>query len=147
MSHSVSADWRPGGPGSGTIHSGDVDDIIDGLRRCAIATGIDGDRFLLGAARPMPTTTVLRAIADHLGVAFAPRIVPPAPFRAYVALGNLVYRYSRLSLPHHFTAEFYSARIALDIGHARRQLGYSPGFDMSESIGRTVAWLCDHGLV
>lgn len=134
-------------PGNGTIHSGDVDDIIDGLRRCARTTGLSGNRFLLGAAAPMPTTTLLRAIADHLGVAFAPRIVPAAPFRAYVALGNVAYRYTRLSLPHHFTAEFYSARIALDIGHARRRLGYSPRFDMPESIGRTVAWLRDHALV
>lgn len=134
-------------PAGGTIHSGDVDDIVDGLRRCARTPGIGGECFLLGASAPIGLRTVLQTIADHLGVGFAPRVVPSAPFRAYVAFGNLVFRYTRRSLPHHFTAEFYSARIALDIGKARRELGFSPRFESSESVGRTVAWLRDQGLV
>jgi nucleoside-diphosphate-sugar epimerase len=128
-------------PKGGSIHSGDVEDIVDGLRRCAVAPGICGERFLLGAPEPMPTVTVLQTIARHLDVPFAPTILPAAPFLAYVALGNRVYRALRISLPHHFTAEFYSARVALDIDRARRRLGYSPRFDMSTSIERTVAWL------
>jgi len=134
-------------PAGGSIHSGDVDDVAEGLCRCAVGLGASGGRFLLAAAEPMTTMTVLESIAKHLDVSFEPRIVPAAPFRAYVALGNLVYRFSRLSLPHHFTAEFYSARIALDIGHARRRLGFCPRFDMAESIGRTVTWLRQESLI
>jgi nucleoside-diphosphate-sugar epimerase len=134
-------------PAQGTLHSGDVDDVVDGLRLCALTSGIAGRRFLLGAATPMATTAVLRTIAEQLGVRFAPRILPAGPYRAYVRLGNFVYRTARLELPHHFTADFYSARIAYDIERARQQLGYSPRYEMSESIGRTVSWLRERGLV
>jgi nucleoside-diphosphate-sugar epimerase len=134
-------------PAHGTFHSGDVDDVVDGLKLCAKTSGIAGRRFLLGAPAPMGTIAVLRAIADQLGVPFAPRIVPATPYRAYVRLGNLVYRATRLELPHHFTAEFHSARVAYDIERARRQLGYSPRYEMSESIARTVSWLREQGLV
>lgn len=134
-------------PGDGSIHSGDVDDIIDGLRRCASCPGIGGERFLLAGPSPARLTEVLGAIADCLGVAFEPRILPGGPLRAYVVLGNLVFRHTRLSLPHHFTAEFFSSRFALDVGKARQVLGYSPRFGMPESIARTVAWLRHRDLV
>jgi nucleoside-diphosphate-sugar epimerase len=134
-------------PADGSIHSGDVDDVVDGLRLCARTAGIAGRRFLLGAPAPMGTIAVLRTIAEQLGVPFAPRIVSASPYRAYVGLGNLVYRATRLELPHHFTADFYSARITYDTSRAREQLGYSPRYEMSESIARTVSWLRDQGLV
>jgi nucleoside-diphosphate-sugar epimerase len=129
------------------LHSGDVDDVVDGLRLCARASGIAGRRFLLGAPAPMGTIAVLRTIAEQLGVPFAPRIVSAWPYHAYVRLGNLVYRATRLELPHHFTADFHSARIAYDIDRARQQLGYSPRYEMSKSIARTVSWLREQGLV
>jgi nucleoside-diphosphate-sugar epimerase len=134
-------------PGGGTIHSGDVDDVVDGLCLCGSRPGIGGERFLLGGPAPSRITDVLGVLADRLGVPFEPIIVPSAPVRAYVALGNAVFRSTRLSLPHHFTAEFFSARVALDLGKARRELGYTPRFGMPESMTRTVSSLCERGLL
>lgn len=134
-------------PRGGSMHSADVNDIVDGLRLCASANGIGGERFLLGAASPIPTVEVLRMIAEELRVPFSPRIVTAAPFRGYVALGNVVHRWTRLSLPHHFTAELYSATVVLDIGKARRTLGYTPRFEPPDSIRRTVDWLRAERLV
>lgn len=48
-----------------------------------------------------------------------------------------------LALPHHFTADFYSAPIAHDIERARQQLGYSSRYEIPESIGRTVSLGCE----
>jgi nucleoside-diphosphate-sugar epimerase len=95
----------------------------------------------------MPTLAFLHAVARHLGVPFAPRLVPAAPFRAWVALGDGVYRWTRLALPYHYTAEFYSARIAYDTARARRELGWVPRYEIPESIARTVSWLREKGLV
>jgi nucleoside-diphosphate-sugar epimerase len=134
-------------PNDGTIHSGDVDDIIDGLRRCGACPEVGGERFLLAGPGPTRITDVLRAIADCLGVAFEPRSVPGAPFRAYVVAGNALFRSTRLSLPYHFTAEFFAARVSLDLDKARRELGYHPRFDMPQSVDRTVTWLRGQGLV
>jgi nucleoside-diphosphate-sugar epimerase len=39
------------------------------------------------------------------------------------------------------------ARFAFDLGRARLELGYSPRFEMAESVGRTVSWLRENGLV
>lgn len=134
-------------PDGGSVHSADVDDIVHALRCGAATPGIAGRRFLIGAPSPIPTAALLRTIADHLGVPFSPRIVPAAPLRSYVALNDRVYRWTRRELPCHFTAEFYSARVAFDLTRARRELGYSPRFELSESIGRTVSSLHEIGLV
>lgn len=134
-------------PGDGTIHSGDVDDVIDGLRLCASHPGIAGELFILGGPAPARLVEVLGSIADCLDVPFAPWIMPGAPLRGYVRLGNMVFRLTRISLPHHFTAEFYSARMALDVGKARRELRYRPRFEVRESVERTVTWLRAEGLV
>jgi len=134
-------------PQGGSVHAGDVDDLVDGLRRCAATPGIAGRRYLLGAPAPIAVEKLLRTVAQCLGVPFAPRMVPAAPYRSYVALGNLVYRWTRVSLPHHYTAEFYSGRIAYDTTRARSELGWAPRIETSESVGRTVSWLREQGLV
>lgn len=134
-------------PGDGTMHSGDVDDVIDGLCLCARRPGIAGERFILGGPRPERFVEILASIAEVLDVPFAPRTIPGGPLRAYVRLGNLVFRLTHLSLPHHFTAEVFSARSALCLEKARRELGYCPRFEMRESVERTVAWLRAQGLV
>lgn len=134
-------------PEGGSVHSADVDDIVHALRCGAAMRGVAGRRFLIAAPSPIPTAALLRTIADHLGVPFSPRIVPAAPFRSYVALGDRVYRWTHRQLPYHFTAEFYSARVAFDVSRARRELGYSPRFELSESVGRTVSSLRAIGLV
>jgi nucleoside-diphosphate-sugar epimerase len=134
-------------PADGSVHSADVDDVVDGLKLCASTPGIGGRRFLLGATNPMATIALLRTIAEQLAAPFAPRIVPAGPYRAYVRLANLAYRTMRLELPHHFTADFYSARIAYDIERARKLLGYSPRYEMLESMVRTVSWLRERRLV
>jgi dihydroflavonol-4-reductase len=134
-------------PEGGTFHSGDVDDIVDALKRCAQAPGIAGRRFVLSAVDPVPTVALLRTFADCLGVPFAPRIVPAAPYRAYVALGNFLFRSMGVSLPYHYTAEFYSARLAFDVTRARRELGWTPGIPLLESARRTAIWLREMRLV
>ena len=134
-------------PAGGSVHSTDVDDVVDALRRCAVVPGIAGRRFLLGAADPIATKALLRLVAEHLGVSFAPRIVSVAPFKAWVGLGNLVYRTTGLELPYHYTAEFYSARVAYDTARASRELAWAPRFELPVSVGRTVSWLRENGLV
>jgi nucleoside-diphosphate-sugar epimerase len=134
-------------PGDGTIHSADVDDVVDGLRLCATSPGVGGERILLGGPGPNRIVDVLRAMADSLGVPFEPRTVPGAPLRAYLAAGNALFRATRRSLPHHYTAELFSAQVGLDLSKARASLGYHPRYEMPESVDRTVGWLRSQGLV
>jgi nucleoside-diphosphate-sugar epimerase len=134
-------------PEGGSVHSADVDDVVDALMRCAATPGIGGRRYLLGAASPIQTAELLGRIADQLGVRFAPRIVAAAPFRTWVAVGDFIYRWTRRELPYHFTAEFYSARVQYDIARARRELGWAPRFEPPLSVARTVSWLREEGLV
>ncbi len=134
-------------PRGGSVHSGDVDDLVDALRLCAATPGIAGRRYLLGAPAPMPVERLLRKVAECLGVPFAPRIVSSVPYRSYVALGNLVFRWTRIGLPYHYTAEFYSGLIAYDTARARSELGWTPRIETSESVARTVSWLREQKLV
>ena len=132
-------------PRGSAIHSGDVDDVIEGVRLAAVTEGIAGERFLLGAERPERLASVFGAIATALGTEYRPRVVPAAPYRAYTALGDRCFRAFGVELPHHYTCEFLSTPFSLDIGRARSRLGFAPRFGILQSVERTVAWLAERG--
>ncbi len=134
-------------PPGGTLHSADVDDVVAGLRLCLTTPDVGGQTFMLAAARPMPIIDMYRAIAQDLGVAFEPRIVSPAPFRAYAALGDAFFRLTHRQLPHHYTAGFLATAFAIDIGRARTRLGYDPRYTLRKSIARTATWLREEGRI
>jgi nucleoside-diphosphate-sugar epimerase len=132
-------------PRGGTLHSGDVDDVVEGLRLAAVTEGVAGERFLLGAERPESIASVFSAIATSLGTEYRPRLVPAAPFLAYTALGDRCFRAFGVELPHHYTCEFLSTPFSLDIGRARTRLGFAPRFGILQSVERTVDWLVERG--
>ncbi|NNF11894.1 MAG: NAD-dependent epimerase/dehydratase family protein [Gemmatimonadetes bacterium] len=143
----LAAGWYRVVPDGGTIQPADVADLIDGMMLCASRPGIAGELFVLGGPSEVSLFEVLGTLAECLGVPFAPRIVPGALLRAYVRLGNVAFDLTRLSLPHHFTAEFLSVARPVDWAKAERELGFRPRFAMPQSMARTVEWLRDQDLV
>ena len=134
-------------PRGGVTHPCDVADILDGLQLAADVPGIEGECFVLASAEPMPVRVLYTEVAEALGVPFSPRELPAAPFLAYLALANIAYRATGLTLPHGFTCETLAARISYDIGKARRVLGFSPRVSLGESVARTVRWLTERRLL
>jgi len=134
-------------PRGGTLHSGDVDDVVEGLRLAAVTEGVAGERFLLGAEQPESLANVFRRMAASLGKEYRPRLLPAAPFLAYTRLGNLCFRVFGAELPHHYTCDLLSSPFSLDIARARTRLGFDPRFSILESVERTVEWLVEQGLL
>ena len=92
-----------------------VDDLVDGLVRCALVPGAHGEAFNLGTG----VETTVRAMADavlrHTGSSSAIEFAP------------------RRSWDH-------SLRRQANIDKARRVLGLAPSVAFEEGIARTVAW-------
>jgi nucleoside-diphosphate-sugar epimerase len=134
-------------PRGGVAHPGDVADIVEGLMGCAEVPNIEGMCFMLSAPEPITVHRLNAAIAAALGVSFAPREVPAAPFLSYLALARGVFKRTGIELPHGYTCEILAGRIRYDIGLARTRLGFSPRYSVEESIRRTAAWLRERELL
>jgi len=134
-------------PRGGVTHPGDVADMVDGLRLAAQVPGIEGECFVLAGAEPVPVRGLYAAMAEALGVPFSPRELPAAPFLAYLALADTVYRATGLALPHWYTCEAQADRTIYDIGKARRVLGFVPRVSVRESVTRTARWLTERQLL
>ena len=134
-------------PRGGVAHPGDVADMVEGIRLCGITPGIDGEGFLLAAAAPIAVPELYRTMAAELGVRFAPRDIPAAPFRAYARAADLVYQLARVQLPYGYTCEWLVGQRRYDISKARRVLGYHPRYDAAASVRRTADWLREQELL
>lgn len=133
-------------PRGGIAHPGDVSDIVDGLVRCAEVPNIEGMCFILSSPEPITVHRLNAAIAAAIGVTFAPREVPAAPFRSYLALANGVFKRTGIELPYGYTCETLAGRIHYDIGRARTVLGFTPRYGVEESVRRTAQWMREREL-
>lgn len=91
-----------------------VDDVVEAFVRAA-GPAADGAHLNIGSGRETTIAALHRLVADAVGVAAEPVVEPPRP-------GEL-------------------DRVCLDIGAARRALGWQPRTDMEHGIAGTVAWL------
>jgi len=132
-------------PAGGITHIGDVDDMIQGLCRCAESHDVEGERFLLASAEPLTFRDLYLAIAEAVGVTLPVRELPGAPFRAYAAAAGLVYRATGWALPFGFTCERLASRHSFRIDKARARLGFAPRWTTVETVGRTAAWMREMG--
>ncbi len=90
-----------------------VADVVDAFLRCLGGKG-DGRRLNIGTGLPTTIRSLHAQVAAAVGVADAPSFAP-------VRSGEL-------------------QAICLDIGAARRALGWEPVTDLAEGIAQTVAW-------
>jgi dihydroflavonol-4-reductase len=132
-------------PTGGMTHIVDVDDVIQGLCRCAEVSNVAGERFILAAANPVTVRDLYSAIADAVGVTLSVRTLPGGPFRAYARAASLIYRAFGVAPPFGFTAERLAGRASFGIDKARTMLGFSPQWDMPATVARTARWMREMG--
>jgi UDP-glucose 4-epimerase len=104
-----------------------VDNLVEFLWLCATEARAAGEIFLVSDGEDLSTADLVRAIAKHLGR--RPRLlpVPPGLLKTLAALAGRKDLYDRLC-----------GSLQVDIGHARRVLGWNPPFRLDHTMAETV---------
>ena len=126
------------GDGSNAIDLVPIDDLVDGLTRCAVVPSIEGRHYVLGASAPSTVAGFASRIADALGVP-APRPgLPAAPFRMAQHAAALVFRLTRKASPFVHDREVLVADKRAISARARAELGYDPHASLDDAIRAMV---------
>jgi UDP-glucose 4-epimerase len=107
------------GPGTRPVDWVYVDDVVDGLCRCALVPDAIGRRLDLGSGR----AETVRTVVERLFALAAPGAVP--------TFGGLAERPDE------------QVRVA-DVAATEAVLGWSPKIELEEGLRRTVAWYREH---
>ena len=135
------------GDGSNSIDLVPLDDLVDGLVRCAVIPSIEGRLYVLGAGTPSTVAGFTAAIADALGVP-APRAgLPAMPFRAVQHVAQLVFRLARYTPSYVHGREMLVADKRAASERARAELGYDPRGSVREAVRAMVACFVSAGQV
>lgn len=135
------------GTGENHDHLGYVSDVVDGLRRCAQTKGIEGECYLIAGKEAVKVKDLVEMIARELGIENPIASLPVAPYRAFNALGEAVYKRFGLELPRVHRYALFLADKILDLSKAEKELGYVPKVSVQEGIKQTVQWYREKGYV
>jgi nucleoside-diphosphate-sugar epimerase len=142
----ASGTMRLVGDGSNNHHPADVSDIVDGLIRCALTSGVGGKIFNLAGPQPLPIAELRAILSAAARENFAPSVKYPRPYPAgllalYYHAGSNADRVFGLKLPLIESLTFLTADRILDLTRARTSLGYQPSVAVKEAAERTASWL------
>jgi nucleoside-diphosphate-sugar epimerase len=128
------------GDGRNHCHPTYVDDAVDGLLAC-LRRGEVGQIYQIAGPRSATFRELADAIAVELKVP-SPRLHLPKPLAALSAVGlEVIGNITGRPIPLSRTGvAFFSEDRRFSIDKAKRELGYSPRFDLQEGVRRTVAW-------
>jgi dihydroflavonol-4-reductase len=127
------------GDGTNRMDLVPVDDLIDGLRRCAMVPGVEGRCYVLGSGEPWTVRAFAAAVAAALGAPAPDRGPPAAPYRALLHVASFVFRTTGLH------SEFAHGREVLvtdkrsSSARARAELGYAPTRTVAAAIDAMIA--------
>ena len=126
------------GDGANSIDLVPLDDIVDGLLRCAIVPSIEGRHYVLGAGTPSSVAGFATTIAETLGVP-APRAgLPPAPFRLAQRAASLVFRLTGFASSYVHDREVLVADKRATSVRARAELRYDPRASVGDAVRAMV---------
>jgi nucleoside-diphosphate-sugar epimerase len=133
------------GKGRHPYHMTYVEDVVQGLRRCADAEVATGQAYFVAAERARPLADLFHAIADAAGIELRERSLPSSPFVFTSAVLRRLLRPLGVDPPLGQTVHFFTVARALDISKAKRELGFRPRFSLEEGIRLTLAWYVAEG--
>jgi dihydroflavonol-4-reductase len=126
------------GDGANSIDLVPIDDLTDGLIRCALAPSIEGRRYVLGAGASSTMAGFAASIAGVLGVP-APRPgLPAAPFRAAQHAAALVFRLTGFASSYVHDREVLVADKRAASARARAEIGYDPRASVDDAVRAMV---------
>ena len=141
----LTGNFRVIGAGENYDHMGYVDDVVEGIRRCGEATGVDGRTYIITGPEPAKLRQWLEMIAQELGADSVFGSLPAPPFRIYQRLGRLVHRSLGIELPraHYYDLFFMNHRFITT--KAQEELGYFPTMSLKDGFRRLLEWYREKG--
>ena len=116
-----------------------VDDLIDGLRRCATVPGVEGRHYVLGSGESWTVRAFAAAVAGALGAPAPAPGLPAAPYRALLRAASLLFRITALHSEFAHDREVLVADKHASSARARAELGYEPTRPVAAAIDAMIA--------
>jgi nucleoside-diphosphate-sugar epimerase len=126
------------GDGTNAIDLVPIDDLADGLIRCATVPSIDGRHYVLGAGTSSTIAGFAATIADALGMPAPQPGRPAAPFRIAQRVAALVFRATGIASPFVHSREVLVADKHVSSALARAELGYDPRSPVDDAVREMV---------
>jgi nucleoside-diphosphate-sugar epimerase len=121
-----------------------IDDLIAGTLLCA-AQGKNGEIYHIAGPQVLTVKDICETIASAGGTKIPGLRLPLWPVRIAAWKLGLLYRLFGKEAPLTMgKLAFFIHPKPLDIGKARRELGYAPQTDFESGLTRTIAWLRAH---
>jgi nucleoside-diphosphate-sugar epimerase len=133
------------GDGANHIDLVAVEDLIEGLWRCATGPATDGSCFVLGSGESWTVDSFAKAIALSLGVPAPNRGPPIAPYRALMHIASTAFRATGYESTFARRREILVANKATSSTRARADIGYAPATSVELSIGAMIARFISEG--
>ena len=130
--------FRMIGSGGNYHHPADLDDVVDGLVRCASVPGVEGRAYILTADEPIRLRDLIAMIADELGTTVSKRPLPGWPLSLYKRAQDVGRAVGVKRLPRFDRVEFFVNDRIFSIARARAELGFEPRVGLRESVRRTA---------
>lgn len=138
--------FRMFGSGRVLYHLTYIDDLIDGIIRCATHLNAPGKKYLLAGPRYTTIAELVARIASTLNVRCPDGRLPIVPLFAAAAACEFVCRAAGVEPPlHRRRLDFFRKDRAFSIEKARKEIGYEPMIDLQEGLARTAAWYVAKG--
>jgi nucleoside-diphosphate-sugar epimerase len=135
------------GDGTNAIDLVPLDDLVDGLVRCAVVPSIEGRHYVLGGGAPATVAGFAAAIAEALGVPAPHAGLPAMPFRVVQHVAQLVFRYTEYTPSYVHGREMLVADKRATSERARAELGYSPRGSLRDAVRAMVQCFVSAGQV
>jgi dihydroflavonol-4-reductase len=133
------------GRGDNPLHPIYIDDLVDGLRRCAVPAAVGRVYHLVGE-RPVPIGELANAIAQAMGR--GPLWHMPVSIAQFAATVFEALPVDRARLPlTHQRLQFMMQSRAYRGARARTELGFAPRTDLASGLRHAVAWYRAEGLL
>jgi nucleoside-diphosphate-sugar epimerase len=140
--------YRVVGRGANLLHPIYIDDLVDGLRRCAGTPAALGRIYHLVGERPAPISELAAAIATALGVRLPRRHLPAGLAWAGASALEALPGVNPAWLPLTRSRIMFMSESRAYCGErARRELGFTPRVDLATGLAQGVAWYRAEGLL
>jgi nucleoside-diphosphate-sugar epimerase len=142
----VRRQFRPIGRRPVWLHPIYIDDMVDGLVRCAQGAGATGECFHLAGRDPVPLAELAQAIARAGGTRVPAGHIPLPAAHAAAALGDRLPANLKRSAPlTRSRLEFLTHSRVYDVTKAHRVLGFAAATDLPTGTELSMAWYREKG--
>lgn len=135
------------GKGDQPFHISHVDDVVDGLLKCATTPAATGRTYFIGSDTIPTLAGWFETLADALGAPFNPRRIPATPVRCMAMAGALMSRVTGVEPRWWHSADFYLARRTYRLDRAKAELGFRPSVNLADGVRSMIAWYKQAGLL